>query len=214
MAELIQTPEFGLNVGDMEIDRKTGQIHKRVARVPDFIGGFDHPTSIDAYYLVKRSIDWLTDEGWSFVGMIPQCSVRIVESKGMGSDSECWIDMDFIEGQSLSQMRKVPGNVANQLAEFLNGCVMMAKATKKEIGKVIIPDLLGGVQKPHDKFMNFIVEKETGKLFFVDVYPLAEFGRGWFGLLKKRYKSSLTEAARAVSHPGVVAAVERLKTVL
>lgn len=214
MAELIRTPEFGSNVRDIEIDRKTGQIHKRVAELPDFIGGFDLQTLSDYHYLVGRSIDLLKDERWSFAKMIPQCSLRIIKNERMGSNCECWIDMDYIEGQKLSQMRNVPENVAEQLAEFLSGCVTMAKTTKKEIGKVIIPDLLGGVRKPHSRFMNFIVERGTERLFFVDVYPLAELSRGKLNPRKIRYKRSLTEAAHAINHPGVVAAVEKLKTVL
>jgi len=214
MAELIKTPEFGLNIGEIEVDRQIGIIHKRVTQLPDFIGSFDRPTPIDYYYLVGRSIGLLMDERWPLAEMIPQCSLRIVENKEMASGCECWIDMNFIEGQKLSQMQVISKNVADQLTAFLNGCLIMAKTTKQEEGKVTIPDLLGGVERPHKRFRNFIVERKTEKLYFVDVYPVAEFGKRKLNLTKRRYKQALTQAAQAIGYPKIIAMVEELKATL
>ena len=214
MAELVRVPEIGLNTRDIKIDRQTGEIHKLVTRLPDLEGAFALPTRDGYRRLVGKSIDLLTDKRWGFAEMIPRCSLRIIESERMTGGCECWLDMDFIEGQKLSQMENIPKSVADQLEAFLNGCVTMAKTTRKEFKRIVIPDLLGGVLKPHNKFRNFIVEDSTNKLYFVDVYPLARFGRRKLSSRKMRYKHCLTQAAQSIGHPGVVAAVERLKTVL
>lgn len=208
--------ELGKITSDVVVDRKQGLIHKRVGQLPDLVRSLNQvPEEVDYQRLVGGSIALLKDPRWGLRGMIPDCSLRIEKDEKMMSGLACWVDMELIEGRLMSQMTEIPEEVSAQLAQFLRGCVQMAKTTKEEQGRMIFPDLLGGVERPAKRFENFLIEDGTGKLFFIDVYPLVDFSKHRLGdiLKKKRYQQALTQACQAIGQPEVVVAVEELKTV-
>ncbi|MGI5825912.1 MAG: hypothetical protein ACOX50_00705 [Patescibacteria group bacterium] len=200
--------EMGRNIGDIIISQD-GKAHKRVVRVPDYLGSLnDCPDASDYERLVGGSINFLQNPRWGVQEMIPPCTLRLEEAKANFSGVECWIDTVWIKGIPLSQMMSVPNSVAEQLAFFLKKCKDMACEGKTH-GEIVIPDLLGGVSDPQTTFQNFVVEEETGKLYFVDVYPLAEFPKG-FSLLKYQYRPRLNKAAQKIGHPHVIQAAREL----
>ena len=208
--------ELGKITSDIVVDREQKLIHKRVGQLPDLIRSLNQvPEEVDYQRLVGGSIALLKDPRWGLREMTPDCSLRIEKDERMVSGFACWVDMELIEGRLISQMTDVPEEVSAQLAQFLKGCVQMAKTTREEQGRVIFPDLLGGVERPAERFENFLIEGGTGKLFFIDVYPLADFSIHGLGdvFKKRRYKKAITKASRAVGQPEVVVAVEELKTV-
>lgn len=192
-----------LNTDCVEIDPDQGLVRKRISHLPDFTGGLNTlPDARDYENYVGRSIKFLKNPRWGLQDMIPPCEVRVLPSNKTTSGFECWVDMKLIRGQYLSRMERVPENIASQLEFFLKGCVQMAIAAKEEARSVIIPDLLGGIQSPTDRFRNFIIDSE-GKLHFDGVYPLAEFGGITDASKRSRYRKSLRAAGNHVNNPDV-----------
>lgn len=208
--------ELGLNARDINFDLEHGLVHKRITRLEDYCGEFnDVPDKSDYELYVGGSIDFLKQERWGLNSFIPDCSCRIEKSLKTTSGWACFVDMDLIHGVPLSGISRVSENVAWQLVEFLAKCSKMAEVTRLESGCIILPDLLGGIRHPKGQFINFIVENGSGKLWFVDVYPLAKLGTGWTSYLtRKRYSEALMEAAMLSGSPQVEEQAQKLKKVI
>ena len=191
--------------------RRKGETYsKMVLRLPGFEGGLgNEPTPQDFVRLVTWGIDLLEDRRWRLYTMIPRSSVRIVDDRSLAWGFKGFIDMDFIQGERLSEMEIVPLTVGDQLADFLFESFSMATITKQELGRAFIPDLLAGVRNSHDMFCNFLVE-EDGDLWFVDVFPVVSVG--W--RQKRKYVRNLRKAADRIGQEGVVKETERLITAL
>lgn len=200
--------ETGLNT---MLFRKLGEksVRKQVIELPDLErSGFSHvPERQDYERLVGSSIEFLMEPRWGIADSIPNCQLVITDDSRWASGCSCIVNMDWIEGRSLSGMDRVDEVVAGQLVKFLDKCGEMAEVTRKEAGFPVLPDLLGGVNRPKDRFWNFVVENDTKRLFFVDVYPLAVLDSF---VKRRRYKGALGKAARATGSVGVGRAVEGL----
>lgn len=197
--------ECGLHTSDIIFDRKNGLVRKLVSKLPYYYLSPNAFPNEDNYRLcVGAGIDFLMQPRWGMTDSIPDSSLRITKTLSTTGDCECWIDMVLIEGVPLSEQVNVSNEVADQLADFLSKCVRMAKMAKKEQGLIVLPDLLGGVHDPRNRFANFIVEHGSDKLFFVDNYPLAALETGWSSYLdRRRYNQALTKAAGRINHSGV-----------
>lgn len=204
---IVGTIEMGLNT--MVLVPKEGRVHKQVTNLPDLPGsGFSCiPEKSDYERLVGRSINFLKDERWGLDNMIPSCEMKVVDDPRWASGCVCIISMDWIKGQPLSEMRRLSANVGSQLAYFLERCTKMAEVTKKEAGYPVLPDLLGGVHRAHDEFRNFVVEDGSNKLYFVDMYPLAEIS-SW--VARRKYSKVLRRAAERTACEEVVVAARVL----
>ncbi len=189
------------------------RVNKQVLNLPDLPqSSFSHvPEKSDYERLVGRSINILKDPRWGLEGMIPNCEMRVVDDPRWASGCVCVISMDWIKGKPLSDMKVLEPGVSGQLAGFLAKCSKMAEITRREVGYPILPDLLGGVRHAHDEFRNFVVESETNKLYFVDVYPLAEID-SW--VARRKYSKALKTAAKKTGSEEVMVVVESLAAMI
>jgi hypothetical protein len=154
---------------------------------------------------IGGAIKFLHRPQWGIGQIIPECQVITGNEAFEIAKRDCLIRMPLIDAEPLSGLTSINEEIAIQLEYFLQRCAVMAEVTKKG-GEIVLPDLLGGVvHLPKDGvFHNFIVENGTGKLWFVDVYPLACLKRGkirsdYATVLQKtgeRYGDRVEEATR------------------
>lgn len=208
-----------MNVKGLEIDTKRGIIRKTIRYLSDYDKAHWEQPGPDTYErLVVGSTEFLSHRSWNLRPMLPHYIKSWVEKAPYPSDDyQAVIEMSFIEGQPLSSFQDLPQDIAIQLASFIEGSTTMAATTHKETGKILLPDLLGGIVHPHDRFQNFLVETATGKLFFVDTYPLARIpGRRLiprkldFIGVRAGYVRHLDVAAQATGRDNVVSKTRQL----
>lgn len=194
-------------------------IRKSIWRLPEFDKErWESPDPSTYNRLVGGSIQLITDPTWGFRTMLPaHITYRLETTPISTSGYQAIIEMDFIDGQPISSIGSLSLDASSQLSVFIRGSTTMAATTRKESGKILLPDLLGGVAHPYDTFQNFIVEKGTGKVYFVDVYPLAEVPRRLLiprGLdiigTRPGYLHHLMLAAQATASDNVIAATRKL----
>ncbi len=212
----IEAPEFGLIASEVIFDRENGLVRKKIGKLDDFHGSLnDIPDRKDYQLYVQGSVDFLKSQKWGIEDSIPKTTVRLEGNEQKASGCDCWVDMDLIEGSPLTKTPFISEHIADQLADFLAKCIVMAEATRKEFGCIILPDLIGGVYHPKGQLTNFIIEQKTNKLWFVDVYPLAKLGAGWTSLLtRKKYAQSLADSVKNINHKQVLEQMAKLEKVI
>lgn len=198
-------------------DAKAGVVSKKINHLQGFGYGLNNMPEAEDY---RREVGWaiaiLKEESFELGKFLPQCELRI--ENGPGGD-ECYMDTQYIKGQRLEEIHQPSPEVSLQLADFLAKCTKMAEVTKAG-GRIILPDLLGGVEESYPEFRNFVVEEETSRLYFVDLYPLAEleneFWSFWgfwpFGarVIKEKYRKNLEKAGQKVGDSQVLDATRAL----
>ncbi|MFA5932688.1 MAG: hypothetical protein WCV81_00310 [Microgenomates group bacterium] len=197
---------------EIYLDEKAGIIRKKINYLEGFNYGLTHvPEAEDYKERVGWAIEVLEDEAFGLKEFLPKSELIIEEDlKG----ESCYIDSKYIKGERLEDIVDPNEAVVSQLVEFLTRCIKMAEITKKS-DMIILPDLLGGVEKPNPEFRNFIVEEETDKLFFVDFYPLAILGTGISAWGKRRkYRQNLENAAKKMGDDRVFHRAHALNEIL
>lgn len=223
MSEVFRLNSYGKVAYDLLVNKDTGTVRKNIIHLPDADKtGWSFPDRQAYERLVGGSIELLTDPRWALKAMIPDHITSWVEETPTSSSGyQAVIEMDYIVGKQLHSMQSIAPETSSQLADFIKGSTDMARATSKESGRTFLPDLLGGVVNPYNQFQNFIVEEGTGKLYFVDTYPLAQIPRRW--LVPKRldilgvranYLCHLRRAAQATISDEVIAETGKLIQVI
>lgn len=197
----LQTP-LEISVGE-----EKGIVRNRINHLQNFPYGLNTIPEVEDYRReVSRAVSTLQEETFGIKKFLPEYEMRI-ENHFEGD--VCYIDAQYIKGQKLEAIANPNQEIILQLTEFLNRCAKMAEITKAQ-GRIILPDMLGGVKKPHSEFRNFVVD-DVNKLFFVGYYPLVEFGTGFSAWLKRRrYGRSLEKAGQLINNECVSDAVYAL----
>ncbi len=216
----LSQPELGLNAHRLSVDPKTNIVDKVVFNPVEHnrrVRSKDH--DLFAFLKIVHVIGFISNPRWGveFRNILPDfIEAKVVENHYITSGYEVHIKTNFIKGQPLSSMSSLPQHQAHQLAIFLEGSARMVRSSREEQGILWLPDLLGGGIKPHDRFNNFIIEDDTQKLKFVDLYPVVELPAGFdFRRYRKNYTHYLTKAAEHVNNPEVNdAARELVQTIL
>lgn len=179
MSEVFRLNCFGRVAYDLLVNRDTGTIRKNIIHLPDADkAGWALPDRQTYERLVGGSIKMMTDPRWALKAMLPDHITNWVEETPISSSGyQAVIEMDYIVGKQLHSIQSPEPETSSQLAYFIKGSTDMARTTRKELRRIFLPDLLGGVVNPFDQFQNFIVEEGTGRLYFVDTYPLAQISR-------------------------------------
>ena len=187
----------------MIVDEEKGKIYKAVALLGESLNS---DCDEDHYqFIIGGAIKFLHRPEWGIGQTIPKCRVITGNEAFLIAKRDCLLETQLIDAEPLSGLASIDESTAEQLEYFLQRCAVMAEVTKKN-GEIVLPDLLGGVVHPpkNGVFHNFIVENGTGKLWFVDVYPLACLKRGkirsdYAAILQKtgeRYGDRVKEATR------------------
>lgn len=194
-------PEFlGRNTSEHRIEG--GRYWKRVARLVDPEGGRVNPEcKYDYQRLVNAGVELLHQERWGLQKFLPQARVHIVEDERMFGGLACWIEMEHVVGLTLSEDDQWTPRLKEQLVEFLSRVLGMAEQTKAD-GYLLMPDLLGGVIKSTDRFVNFMIDRQ-GRLRFVDLYPLVSPRTG-------AYRRNLKKAAQRLAWNDLEPTISRL----
>lgn len=156
----------------IKVDEDNRKIYKAVALLGE---GLNSDCDEDHYQIIiGEAIKFLHRSEWGIGQIIPKCRVITGNDAFLIAQRDCLLETTLIDAEPLSGLSSIDERTTEQLEYFLQRCAVMAKVTKKG-GEIVLPDLLGGVVNPRKDgvFHNFIVEKETRKLWFVDVYPLA-----------------------------------------
>lgn len=205
--------DLGLNSYKILFDRETNKVTKIITSPLEWDKGqFESPDRFTFQRTVGGSVSLITDPRWGFRDLLPDnIDFEIVENPRLSSGYEAHIKADYIEGKSLSSQDTISEFTARQLVRFLEGSSVMAQTTRRNMSVTVLPDLLGGIKNPKDRFCNFIIEKETQKLRFIDLYPLAQLPAGFdIWRVRNNYIYHLRLASRYLRNAPIIDATEDL----